>query len=49
MVIVGCGRVGAGLAGSLAAAGEVVTMTDKEPKAFERLGGWPGRPTGCRG
>jgi trk system potassium uptake protein len=38
VVVVGCGRVGAGLAGSLAAAGEVVAVIDKDPKAFERLG-----------
>ena len=34
VVIVGCGRVG----GGLAAAGEVVAVIDKDPKAFERLG-----------
>src|SRR5215218_4589644 len=34
VVIVGCGRVG----GGLAAAGEVVAVVDKDPKAFERLG-----------
>jgi trk system potassium uptake protein TrkA len=33
VVIIGCGRVGAGLA-----AGEVVAVADKDPKAFERLG-----------
>jgi trk system potassium uptake protein TrkA len=38
VVVVGCGRVGAGLAGSLATAGEVVAVIDKDPKAFERLG-----------
>jgi trk system potassium uptake protein TrkA len=38
VVIVGCGRVGAGLAGTLADAGEVVAVVDKDPKAFERLG-----------
>ena len=38
MVVVGCGRVGAGLAAGLAAAGEVVAVIDKDPKAFERLG-----------
>ena len=38
VVIVGCGRVGGGLAAGLAAAGEVVAVIDKDPKAFERLG-----------
>jgi trk system potassium uptake protein TrkA len=38
VVIVGCGRVGAGLAAGLAQAGEVVAVVDKDPKAFERLG-----------
>jgi trk system potassium uptake protein TrkA len=38
VVVVGCGRVGAGLAAGLAGAGEVVAVVDKDPKAFERLG-----------
>jgi len=38
VVIVGCGRVGGGLAAGLAAAGDVVAVIDKDPKAFERLG-----------
>jgi len=38
VVIVGCGRVGAGLATGLADAGDRVTVIDKDPKAFERLG-----------
>jgi trk system potassium uptake protein TrkA len=38
VVVVGCGRVGAGLAAALAAAGDVVAVVDKDPKAFERLG-----------
>jgi trk system potassium uptake protein TrkA len=38
VVIIGCGRVGAGLAAGLAAAEEVVAVVDKDPKAFERLG-----------
>jgi threonine dehydrogenase-like Zn-dependent dehydrogenase len=38
VVVVGCGRVGAGLAAGLAAAGEVVAVVDKDPEAFERLG-----------
>ena len=38
VVVVGCGRVGASLAAGLAAAGDVVAVVDKDPKAFERLG-----------
>ena len=38
VVVVGCGRVGAGLAAGLAEAGDVVAVVDKDPKAFERLG-----------
>jgi trk system potassium uptake protein len=38
VVIVGCGRVGAGLAAGLAGAGDQVAVVDKDPKAFERLG-----------
>ncbi|HET9006275.1 MAG TPA: TrkA family potassium uptake protein [Actinomycetes bacterium] len=38
VVVVGCGRVGAGLAAELADAGETVAVIDKDPKAFERLG-----------
>ena len=38
VVVVGCGRVGAGLAAGLAKAGELVAVVDKDPKAFERLG-----------
>jgi trk system potassium uptake protein TrkA len=38
VVVVGCGPVGAGLAAGLAAAGNVVAVVDKDPKAFERLG-----------
>ena len=38
VVVVGCGRVGAGLAAGLAGAGDVVAVVDKDPKAFERLG-----------
>jgi len=38
VVIIGCGRVGAGLAAGLAASGAVVAVIDKDPKAFERLG-----------
>jgi trk system potassium uptake protein len=38
VVIIGCGRVGAGLATVLAEAGETVAVIDKDAKAFERLG-----------
>jgi trk system potassium uptake protein TrkA len=38
VVIIGCGRVGAGLATGLAGAGDQVAVVDKDPKAFERLG-----------
>jgi trk system potassium uptake protein TrkA len=38
VVVVGCGRVGAGLAAGLAGTGDVVAVVDKDPKAFERLG-----------
>jgi trk system potassium uptake protein TrkA len=38
VVIIGCGRVGAGLASGLAGGGDVVAVIDKDPKAFERLG-----------
>jgi trk system potassium uptake protein TrkA len=38
VVVVGCGRVGAGLALALAAKGDEVVVIDKDPGAFERLG-----------
>lgn len=37
IVIMGCGRVGARLAGSLDAEGHSVTIIDAEPRAFEWL------------
>ena len=44
VVVVGCGRVGAGLAVALAAAGDDVAVVDKRAAAFERLGdGFGGR------
>lgn len=48
VVVVGCGRVGSGLALALAAAGHSVALIDKNPRAFRRLpGDWPGlRVTG---
>jgi trk system potassium uptake protein TrkA len=36
-IIVGCGRVGAGLAGRLAKAGDDVTVVDLRTEAFDRL------------
>lgn len=44
VIIVGCGRVGAGLAVDLDQAGHSVSIIDKEPKAFRRLPeSWNGR------
>jgi trk system potassium uptake protein len=43
VVVVGCGRVGSGLAVGLAHQGHSVAVLDKAPRAFRRLpGGWPG-------
>jgi trk system potassium uptake protein len=42
VVIVGCGRVGSGLAISLSAEGHTVAVLDKSPRAFRRLKGWDG-------
>jgi trk system potassium uptake protein len=38
VVVIGCGRVGAGLAIALTAGGDTVAVVDKDPRAFERLG-----------
>ena len=38
ILIIGCGRVGAGLATTLAARGHVVAVVDTDPLAFEKLG-----------
>jgi trk/ktr system potassium uptake protein len=38
MIIIGCGRMGAGLAQTLAQRGHAVTVVDNDPAAFERLG-----------
>ena len=38
ILIIGCGRTGAGLAAALALRGHTVTVVDKEPGAFVRLG-----------
>ena len=45
VVVVGCGRVGAGLAGELCAAGHSVAIVDRSPRAFRRL---PPTYTGAR-
>jgi trk system potassium uptake protein TrkA len=42
VVVVGCGRVGSGLAISLTAEGHSVAVMDKNPKAFRRLKDWEG-------
>jgi len=43
VVVVGCGRVGSGLAVGLAQQGHSVAVLDKAPRAFRRLpAGWPG-------
>jgi len=38
IVVIGCGRMGAGLAQTLNLAGHSVTVVDKDPGAFARLG-----------
>lgn len=38
IVIMGCGRVGSGLARALATAGHSIAIIDREPAAFRRLG-----------
>lgn len=38
IIIIGCGRLGAGLAETLSQRGIGVTVVDREPAAFERLG-----------
>lgn len=43
VIVVGCGRVGSGLALELAALGHSVAVVDRNPKAFRRLPpGWAG-------
>lgn len=37
VVVVGCGRVGSGLAGAIEAEGHTVAVVDRRPKAFGRL------------
>jgi trk system potassium uptake protein TrkA len=44
VIVVGCGRTGAGLAVELINAGHSVAIIDKLPRAFRRLpAGWPGQ------
>jgi len=44
VVVVGCGRVGSGLAVSLCREGHSVAIIDREPRAFRRLpSDWPGQ------
>ncbi len=44
IIVVGCGRVGAGVARELAARGHRVTVVDRDRTALDRLGeGFPGR------
>jgi trk system potassium uptake protein TrkA len=38
IIIIGCGRMGAGLARTLSLRGHAVTVVDNDPAAFERLG-----------
>jgi len=42
VIVVGCGRVGSGLAISLSAEGHSVAVMDKSSRAFRRLKGWDG-------
>jgi trk system potassium uptake protein TrkA len=43
VIVVGCGRVGSGLAVSLTAEGHTVAVIDKNVKAFRRLKDWKGQ------
>lgn len=44
VLVIGCGRVGSGLAKALEEAGHEVTVVDLDPKSFDRLGsGFRGR------
>ena len=44
VIVVGCGRTGAGLAVELTSAGHTVAIIDKLPRAFRRLpADWPGQ------
>ncbi len=43
VIVVGCGRVGSGLAVSLTAEGHSVAVIDKNVRAFRRLKDWGGQ------
>jgi trk system potassium uptake protein len=43
VIVVGCGRVGSGLAVSLTAEGHTVAVIDKNARAFRRLKNWDGQ------
>lgn len=43
VIVVGCGRVGSGLAVSLTAEGHSVALIDKNERAFRRLKDWDGQ------
>lgn len=44
VIVIGCGRVGSGLAVALTKAGHTVAIIDKTPKSFRRLpADWPGQ------
>jgi trk system potassium uptake protein TrkA len=43
VIVVGCGRVGSGLAVSLTAEGHTVAVIDKDARAFRRLKDWKGQ------
>jgi trk system potassium uptake protein TrkA len=43
VIVVGCGRVGSGLAVSLTAEGHTVAVIDKNERAFRRLKDWTGQ------
>ena len=38
IIVIGCGRMGAGLAQTLSLQGHAVTVVDADPAAFDRLG-----------
>jgi trk system potassium uptake protein len=40
VIIIGCGRMGAGLARVLSSRGHTITVVDKDPGAVERLDAW---------
>jgi trk system potassium uptake protein TrkA len=40
IIIIGCGRMGAGLALTMSQRGHAVAVVDKDPTSFERLGPW---------